>query len=158
MRKGQSRKFRQHFDTFACVGDAITARLPGGFTATAWIERDDCSDRPDERDDGFWPSRNPKDAGYIGNKSERAFRRHRAHAKEVMRAWQAEEWFYCGVCVVIEKAGVRLTTEYGNALWGIDCNYPGPSRYRRNNYLRHVANELLAEALAEAQAKLEELV
>lgn len=157
MRKGQSRNFTKHFDKFVCVGDTITAELPGGFTAIARIERDDCGDTPPERDDGFWPSMDPKAAGWIGNKSKREFQRQMRKAKEVLRAWNADEWFYCGVCVTIHKAGIQLTGRYDHALWGIDCNYPFPGRYRANNYLREVANELLSEALASAQAAVSKL-
>lgn len=95
----KTRKFATHFKTYACEGDTITARLPGGYYATARIVRDDCSDTPDERQDGFWPSLDPKSAGYIGAKSPSTLRKHMARAKEVMRAWLADEWFYCGVCV-----------------------------------------------------------
>lgn len=157
MRKGQSRTFRQHFAKFACVGDRITCEFPGGYTATAFLERDDCSDTPPERDDGFWPSRDPSSAGYVIAKSERTFERQMARAKEVLRAWQNDEWLYVGVCVVISKAGVQLTGNYDNALWGVDCNYPFPGRWRPNQYLRTVANDLLGEALEQAQNKIEGL-
>lgn len=157
MRKSQSNQFRKHFSKFVCEGDYITAYLPGDFVATARIVRDDCSDTPPQRDDGFWPSQDPKAAGYIGAKSQRTFERQMAKAKEVLRAWEADEWFYCGVCVTIAKEGVQLTGQYDNALWGVDCNYPGRSRFRPNSYLRCVANELLGEALDQAKAKLEQL-
>lgn len=75
----------------------------------------------------------------------------------MLKAWENDEWFYCGVCVVIEKNGVQLTDDYEHALWGIECNYPHPGRYRRNGYLRTVANELLPEALEAAKAKLAQL-
>lgn len=92
MRKGQSRKFRTPFARFVCEGDRITARLPGGCRATAVIIRDDSSDTPAERDDGFWPSMDPKAAGYIGGRAsakamKRAFDRQMVRAKETMRAW-----------------------------------------------------------------------
>ena len=157
MRKGQSRKFKTRFRTYACEGDSITAHLPGGYYAKATIVRDDCSDRPDERQDGFWPSLDPKAAGYIGAKSQRALQRHMARAKEVMRAWEQDEWFYCGVCVTIEAHGVQLTGNYDNALWGIECNYPKYGNWRPNRYLLEVANELLGEALEQAQNKIDEL-
>lgn len=162
MRKNQSRKFTTPFAKFVCEGDTITARLPGGYCATARIVRDDCSDTPPQRDDGFWPSLDPKAAGYIGGKligraRKRAFARQMTRAKEVLRAWEADEWFYCGVCVTIEKEGVQLTGNYDHALWGVDCNYPFPGRFRPNGYLLVVANELLPEALEAAQNKIEAL-
>ncbi len=157
MKKNHSRKFKTHFQTYACEGDTITARLPGGYTATARIVRDDCSDTPDERQDGFYPSLDPKAAGYIGAKSRRTLERHTARANEVMRAWKADEWFYCGVCVTVEAHGVQLTGNYDNALWGIECNYPKHGNWRVNRYLLEVANELLGEALEQAQNKIEDL-
>ena len=29
------------------------------------LKTDDCGDKPDERDDGFWPSRDRNAAGYV---------------------------------------------------------------------------------------------
>lgn len=144
--------FKAGFNKYACTGDTITCDVDG-FTATARIYQDDCTDAPDERQDGFWPSLDPKSAGYIGAKSERTLQRRMAQAKRVMEAWKANEWFYCGVAVTIEKGDVTLTGRYENALWGIECNYPKSD----NSYLRDVANELLPEALAQAKAKLETL-
>lgn len=157
MRKGQSRKFRENFKTFACPGDSITAELPGGFTATAWLALDDHSDSPPERDDGFWPSMDPKSAGYIGGgrlsvkAMKRNFNRQMSRAKEVLRAWESGEWYYVGVCVTIEKDGVQLTGNYDHALWGVDCNYPAPSRYRRKEASEGVGKE--ANALRKAILK-----
>lgn len=157
MRKGQSRKFIRQFDAFVCEGDYITANLPGGFTARATIERDDCNDKPDERDCGFWPSLDPQSDGYIGPKSKSALIRARRRAEAVMKAWLEDDWFYCGVCVTIEKEGVRLTEKYHHALWGVECNYPNRSPYWRNSYLRDVANELLGEAMLDAETVLDRL-
>lgn len=81
MRKGQTRQFHQQFKPSVCEGDSIRAELPGGFTAIAFVNNDDSRDTPPERDDGFWPSRDPKSAGYIGPKSASAFRRQMARAK-----------------------------------------------------------------------------
>jgi len=145
-------EFKTPFKSFACEGDSITCEFEG-FTATARIYRDDCTDRPDQRDDGFWPSLDSSSAGYIGPKSQRTLERHKAKARDIMRAWEADEWFYCGVAVTIERNDVELTHKYGAALWGIECNYPGGD----NLYLLQVANELLPEAIAAAKAKLTEL-
>lgn len=148
MSKSQS-KFSQQFAKYVCEGDSISCKA-GKFTATATIYRDDCTDSPDQRQDGFWPSCNPKDAGYVLPEN---YESEQAKAKEVMRAWNADEWFYCGVAVTIERAGIVLTGRYDNALWGVDCNYPGAD----NSYLCDVANELLGEALEQAEAKMQEL-
>lgn len=144
--------FKQKFQNYVCVGDSISCSVDG-FDVTARIYRDDCSDKPDERQDGFWPSLDPKSAGYIGAKSKRTLARHHAKAENVMRAWLADEWFYCGVAVTVSRNEVQLTSEFSNALWGVECNYPGSD----NSYLCGVANELLNEALDEARAKLRTL-
>lgn len=144
--------FKKHFGAYVCEGDSVTCTV-GHFTATATIYRDDSSDAPDERQDGFWPSLDPKDAGYIGPRSKRTLARHRGKAQSIMDAWKRDDWFYCGVAMTIEACGTQLTAKYDNALWGVECNYPGS----RNTYLRDVANELLPEAIDEARAKLEGL-
>jgi len=137
------------FDSYVCEGDTATHEVDG-FTVTATIYRDDSSDAPDQRDDGFWPSRNPASAGYIGAKPASEFEAQMAKAQETMRAWKADEWLYCGIVVTVSKNGILLTGQYSNALWGIEANYPGSD----NAYLGEVAADLVAEAIAEARATL----
>jgi len=149
--------FTKDFDRYVCEGDTITCHVDG-FDLTARIYRDDCSDRPDERQDGFWPSLDPQSAGYIGPKSQRTLDRHMARAKAVMNAWLNDEWFYCGVAVTAEKNGITVTDEFSNALWGIECNYPTTRKGNPNTYLREVANEYVSEVLAEAHANIASLV
>lgn len=144
--------FVKGFPKYVCEGDSITCEVDG-FTITARVYRDDCSDPPDERNMGFWPSLDPNEAGWIGPKSKRALARHMAKAQAVMAAWKNDEWFYCGVAVTVSKADIELTHQYDHALWGIECNYPGSD----NSYLMEVANEYVKEALESARAKLKEL-
>jgi hypothetical protein len=62
-------KFERGFgdgDGYVCDGDTISVDVDG-FTVTAEIVRDDSSDAPDERQDGFWPSDDPKADGFIGD-------------------------------------------------------------------------------------------
>ncbi len=141
------------FQKYACEGDSVTVAIDG-FTLTAKIYRDDNPDNPDERQDGFYPSLDPKSAGYIGPKSKRTLARHMAKAERVMQAWKNDEWFYCGIAVTVERNGVQLTHEFANALWGVACNYPDSD----NSYLCEVANELTADALIEARNVLETLL
>ena len=145
------------FDRYVCEGDTVTLDIDG-FTLTATLYSDDGSDgsdAPDERDDGFWPSLDPDDAGYIGNKSKSTLARHLARAKQVMQAWKDDEWFYCGVAVTVEREGVQLTGRYDHALWGIECNYPERNkRHRPNDYLAQVASEYIGEVLDAARAKI----
>lgn len=138
--------FTTGFGLFVMEGDSITCDV-GRFKATARVYRDDSNDKPDERDDGFWPSRNKDAAGYV---NPAKFDEEQAKAERVMAAWKNDEWFYCGVVVTVECEGVQLTGQYGNALWGVECNYPDGN----NDYLRTVANELLDEAIEAAKAKL----
>lgn len=148
--------FATNFDRFACPGDTITCTV-GAFELTATLYRDDTTDRPDERHDGFWPSLNADSAGYIGPKSHRTLARHTARAKAIMNAWLNDEWFYCGVAVTVEKNGIALNRRYDNALWGIECNYPTTNKAHPNAYLLYVANDLIHEALAEAETNLAKL-
>lgn len=65
---------------------------------------------------------------------------------EHLRGWCNDSWNWCGVVVTAERAGVEL----GRAsLWGIESN--------AGAYLVEVANELAAEAVAEAAAKVAEI-
>ncbi len=142
--------FKTDFDHYALEGETITCEVDG-FIVTARIERDDDHGAPDKEQDGFWSSLDPKDAGYIGNKSKRTLQRRLAHEREVLRAWKNDEWFWCGICLTVQRNGITLTHEYSNALWGIECNYPSRRKGNRNAYLREVANELLEGALEEAR-------
>ena len=146
------------FSAYVCEGDTVEVEH-NGITYRARIERDDVSDKPDERQDGFWPSLNPDSDGFIGSKSPRTLARHMARARAVMAAWEADEWFYCGVVVaafIVDDEGdeTALTDGYGAALWGVECNYPERSRRgyaKRNAYLSEVAGESLSEAVKEAE-------
>ena len=144
------------FDAYACAGDFITCEVDG-FTVTATIVYDDSSGRPDRECDGFWPSLNPKDAGWIGDKSPSTLARRRARAQSVMDAWQNNEWFWCGIVLSVSRNGVVLDGRAAG-LWGVECNYPVFSKRRRvNAYLLEVANELLPEAVETGRSVLERL-
>lgn len=155
--------FKTDFASYVCEGDKIECEVDG-FHCVATLYRDDNSGSPDERDDGFWPSLDPHDAGYIGPKSKATLKRRMENAVAVMDAWKNDEWHYYGIAVTIWKAGVRLTGEYSNAIWGIEGNYPAVAKPRTkkrintNVYFRSVANELLGEALREAEDKLAALI
>lgn len=145
------------FDRYVCEGDAVTVEIDG-FTLTATIYRDDDGSAPDERQDGFWPSLDENDAGYIGAKSKSTLARHKARAEAVMQAWRDDEWFYCGVAVTVEREGVQLTGDYDHAIWGVECNYPERNkRHFPNRYLAECANEYISEALNAARDKIARL-
>ena len=141
--------FTKKFDTFVCEGDAISCEA-NGLDVTARIHRDDCRDRPDQRDCGFWPSLYKDAPGFIGpgkNFRDR-FAKAQARAEAIMTAWEAGDWFYCGVVLSVECDGVMIE-EHAASLWGVEANYPDTD----NSYLRQVANDLLPEALAAARAR-----
>lgn len=148
-------RFTAKFDSFVCEGDTITAHVEG-FDIIAKLERDDCSDKPDERQDGFWPSRLPDNAGWVEPEKYEA---ELARANLVMDAWKNDEWWYGGIVVSVEYEGVTLN-DHAASLWGIECNYPkNPNAASAvddypNNYLTEVANDLLDEALEAGKEKL----
>ena len=146
--------FRERFDPYVCEGDSIACEIDG-FRITARIVRDDCPDRPDQRQDGFWPSLYINDPGFIGpgNNFRERLAKAQAEAEAVMDAWHKDEWFYCGIVLAIECEGVELEP-HAASLWGIEANYPGSD----NAYLSEVADELLLEALAAGRAALKRLM
>jgi hypothetical protein len=142
--------FTKGFGEYVCDGDTITCvveTLDGIFDITATVYHDADTGPPDENQDGFWPSRDPKDAGYVKPEHYDA---ELEKAERVMKAWRNDEWHYCGVSVTVAKNGVELVEPYSVALWGIEMNYPGSD----NSYLTDVANERIDEAMAQARAKL----
>lgn len=135
--------FTTRFQSYVCEGDSLTCEV-SGFEIIARIVRDDSSDAPDERQDGFWPSLYKDAPGFIGagnNFCER-FAQAQARAEAVMEAWRGDEWFYCGIVLSVAFEGVLLD-DHVASLWGIEANYPDSD----NAYLTDVANELLPEAL-----------
>ena len=141
--------FLETFDSYVCEGDTIAAQVDG-YAVTARVVRDDTPDAPDQRQDGFWPSLDPQDAGFIGaGKTAADLEAATAQAKAVMDAWEADEWFYCGIVVRVSRTGVTLD-DHAASLWGIEANYPGSD----NAYLAEVARELVPEALDAARLAL----
>ena len=141
--------FTQKFESFVCLGDSISCEV-GAYTVTARICQDDTPDRPDQRQDGFWPSLYKDDAGFIGagNGFRDRFEKAQAKAQAIMEAWENDEWFYCGIILSVNMQDVELT-DHAASLWGIEANYPES----KNEYLSEVANELLEEALVAAKAE-----
>lgn len=141
--------FAQKFESFVCLGDSVSCEV-GAYTVTARISHDDTPDRPDQRQDGFWPSLYKDDAGFIGagNGFRDRFDKAQAKAQAIMDAWKNDEWFYCGVVLSVKIQDVELTG-HGASLWGIEANYPDSD----NQYLTEVANELLGEAINAAKAE-----
>ena len=136
--------FTKRFNSFVCEGDCIACEQ-GGFRVIACIVRDDSPDRPDERQDGFWPSLYKDAPGFIGpgpNHRHR-FAEAQAKAEAIMETWRRGEWFYCGIVMSVSLGGVVLD-EHAISLWGIEANYPDSD----NGYLTDVANDLLPDTVA----------
>ena len=154
-------KFKTAFkDDYVCDGDTIRAGIDG-FDIVARIVRDNSPGTPAERDDGFWPSRDPKDAGWIGENPKESFEVQQARAESVMMAWENDAWFYCGVVLSVSRPimidGCTQTevviSDHAASLWGVECNCSA----RKNEYLTEVANELLDEALEHARECLRQI-
>ena len=139
--------FTQKFDSFVCLGDSIRCEV-GAYSVEARICHDDTAGRPDQRQDGFWPSLYKDDAGFIGagNGFRGRFDKAQAKAQAIMDAWKNDEWFYCGIILSVKIEDVELT-DHAASLWGIEANYPDSE----NKYLTEVANELLGEAVLAAK-------
>lgn len=79
---------------------------------------------PDEKNEGFWPSQDPDDAGYV---EPDQFEEQQRIAEERMRRYNADQWCYVGVrakaSIMIVKNGVGFMTEIESAgLWGIESD------------------------------------
>jgi hypothetical protein len=135
--------FIKGFGKHVCDGDKIRCSVDG-FDVVATAHYDDDTTPPYERVDGFWPSHEPNNAGYVKPED---FDKAQEEAQRIMDAWNNDEWHYFGVAVTVYKNDVKLTGDYNNALWGIETNLPGS----HNVYLLEVANDLISSALDEAK-------
>lgn len=171
-------------ETLGYIGDTITCEVDG-FTLTATLYRDDSGDAPWENDDGVgevsdWRDASSKApgervlyqdrqrcrfydfAGTVararaegwGEKRDGETAGQRAVAAveadfKRLRDWCNDDWRYVGVAVTVSRADVQLTGPYDHAVWGIESD--------AGDYLRDTANDLAADALDAAKAKLAEL-
>jgi hypothetical protein len=117
--------YASSFDRFVCPGDTISADVDG-FTVTARIVYDE-STRPEY---------------------------YECYDDTNVHAWYNNDWYFCGVCVQVSRAGIDLTGPYGAALWGIKANFPRSD----NAYLTEIAADLIPEAIAEARAAMARLI
>lgn len=104
------------------------------------LEDDDSTDdKPDDRDDGFWPSRDPKAAGYVLPEN---FDAEQAKAESRMADWKAYLWRYVGVraralCMIVRNGVGTYINLDSPGVWGIESD--------SDEYL----NEVYAEQIAE---------
>lgn len=150
-------QFTTAFSPNACMGDKITMKKEG-FIITATIMPDLSMNRPDQRDESFWPSQNEKDAGYC---PPNIYDEQLALAKRAMEGWHNDEWFYCGIVLSVSKSiAIKgyvqrevVLSNHAASLWGIECNFPDS----KNEHLTEIANELISEALGFANACLQQI-
>lgn len=104
---------------------------------------DDSAGTPEERDEGFWPSRDADSAGYVHPEN---FESEMAKARERMDAFERGDWQYVGVQV---RAVISLPMGGGSfvqysvtspGVWGIESDCA--------DYIAEVAEEEKASLLA----------
>lgn len=89
------------------------------------LKRDDSAGRPDEMQDGFWPSKDPNAAGYV---EPGKFASEMRKAKARMTCWNNDGWHYVGVIcrahVEVPIGGTSFTmyTIDSAGLWGIESD------------------------------------
>mgnify|MGYP001559832617 CR=1 FL=1 len=90
------------------------------------VTPDDCSDAPDERDDGYWPSRDPDDCGYVGEITDEEFQAMHDKAQARYDAWKRGDWCFVGIAA---KATIHVPIGCGSftsytlqspGIWGIE--------------------------------------
>ncbi len=85
------------------------------------IVEDEHQPRPDEAQDGFWPSVNPDDAGYIGSDSPQLLEAAWDRAEARMEAFENGEWRWIGV-----QARARVLVPIGgNSFAAYEFTSPG---------------------------------
>jgi hypothetical protein len=84
----------------------VDTKKPNGFYVQfeCVMLPDDCSDAPDQRSDGFWPSKEPDAAGYVG---ESNYADEMAKAEERMAGWKRGDWYYVGVRARLSTSTAR---------------------------------------------------
>lgn len=108
--------------------------------------RDDDSGPPDKHADGFWPSLDKDNPGYIGDNPTESFASQKTRAEKIMYDWQQGYWHYIGIkavaVIVIPGDGASVCHyELRSAgLWGIESD-------RDASYLAEVYEEQKAELL-----------
>ncbi|MDR7061194.1 MULTISPECIES: hypothetical protein [unclassified Sphingopyxis] len=114
-------------------------------------------ERPDERDEGFWPSLDPEAPGYIGdplptdvNGSQHAaeYEQQTHFATARMAAFEAGDWEYIGlrcraiIHIPIGGNSFRVLTIESAGLWGVESDAP-------DDYVRKVFGDERETLLSE---------
>jgi hypothetical protein len=96
----------------------------------------------------------PRDYDQPGWCFDTTSRKYGKQNRKIIAAWEADEWFYCGIVVTVFREGVKLGEAH---LWGIEANFPFGKQKTRHAYHLTVANELLDEALDGARETIRKL-
>ena len=125
--------------------DAPSLPATGRVVCEMILSRDMSADAPDANDAGFWPSRDPNDAGYTpltGAEFEEAWQA----AQDRMDAWKRDEWHYVGVIcratfhVPVGGNSFAVYTLESPGLWGVESD--------AGDYLTSVFEEQKTELFA----------
>ena len=127
------------FSRYVCIGDSVSIEVDG-FEVVARIENDEDS-RIDDDD------HHCADQNVTGCDDEQF-----ARLLKARRAWNNDEWCYCGIALSVRRSGVTLD-DHAASRYRVEMNYPG----RNNGYLSVCADEMLDEAIERGRAILETL-
>jgi len=129
------KKFTEQFDGYVVPGESISIEISDvKFKATIYHDPDAHIDDDDSHN---------VDQNVTGCNADQ-----QTKLLEARRAWQDDEWFYCGVVVVASVDGIEIAEE---SLWSIEANYPESD----NSYLTEVASDLLNEVIPAVKVELE---
>lgn len=82
-----------------------------------------------------------------GEQAERAVR----HDYNHLRAWCNDEWYWCGIVLSVQRAGIMLDS-HAASIWGTECNAGD------NSHLTELANELLDQAIEKGTKIMNEIL
>lgn len=100
--------------------------------------------RPDEDNEGFWPSQDETSPGYV---KPELYKSEMEKAKQRMSDWKNGYWYFCGVCAVadisipIGNGAFTMHSIYSPGLWGIKSD--------QDTYIEEVFEEEKAELIAQ---------
>jgi len=132
----------KHFPPFSrhvCVGDSVSIEVDG-FEIVARLECDEDAHIDDD-------DHHCGDQGVTGCDDEQF-----AKLLGARRAWNNDEWCYCGILLSVRRSGVTLD-DHAASMYRVEMNYPGGN----NGYLSVCADEMLDEAIERGRAILETL-
>ena len=109
-----------------------SSRTPKPVVTITWekvVKPDYDSSPPDIMSDGYWPSKDPSDPGYIGENPKVSYAEQFAAAKRRLRAYDRGEWWYVGVKA---RATIAIKWSHGTTtyrldspgVWGVESDCP----------------------------------